>query len=99
LRRLLHVCRYGTRDQRRVGDVDKTSAKITWTTNVPADSQVEYGRTIDYGSNSLLDTTLVTRHSVNLTGLNRGTTYHYRVYSRNGAGIRAVSADFIFKTR
>ena len=77
----------------------KTSAKITWTTNVPADSQVEYGRTNDYGSNSLLDTTLVTRHSVNLTGLNRGTTYHYRVYSRNGAGIRAVSADFIFKTR
>ena len=78
---------------------NKTSAKITWTTNVPADSQVEYGRTNDYGSNSLLDTTLVTRHSVNLTGLNRGTTYHYRVYSRNGAGIRAVSADFIFKTR
>ena len=78
---------------------NKTSAKITWRTNVPADSQVEYGRTSGYGSTSLLDTTLVTGHSVNLTGLSRRTTYHYRVYSRNGAGILAVSADFIFKTR
>jgi subtilisin len=78
---------------------NKTSAKITWTTDVPADSQVEYGRTSAYGSITLLDTTLVTGHSVNLTGLKRGTTYHYRVYSRNGAGILAVSADFIFNTR
>ena len=78
---------------------NKTTAKITWTTDVPADSQVEYGLTSGYGTTSPLNTTLVTGHSVNLTGLSRGTRYHYRVYSRNGAGILAVSADFTFITR
>ena len=77
---------------------NRTSANITWTTNVPADSQVEYGRTSRYGLSSPRDTRLVTGHSVNLTGLSRRTTYHYRVYSRNGAGILAISADFTFRT-
>ena len=78
---------------------NKTSAKVTWTTDVPADSQVEYGLTSGYGFTSFLDTTLVTGHSVNLTGLSRRTTYHYRVFSRNGTGILSVSADFTFITR
>jgi hypothetical protein len=78
---------------------NKTSATIIWTTNMPADSRVEYGRTTAYGSFSALNSTLVSGHSVNLTGLSRRTTYHYRVYSHNGAGILAVSTDFIFNTR
>jgi hypothetical protein len=58
-----------------------TSVTITWTTDIASDSQVEYGLTTAYGSMSALDSTLVTSHSINLTGLTAGTTYHYRVIS------------------
>jgi hypothetical protein len=71
---------------------------ITWTTNVPADSQVQYGLDTGYGSSSSLNLSLVTSHSVNLNGLSRRTTYHYRVLSR-AAGVLATSADFTFTTR
>jgi IPT/TIG domain len=74
------------------------NATITWTTDVAADSQVEYGRTTAYGSLSALDSTLVTSHSLTLTGLSRRTTYHYRVYSRNAAGALAISGDLTFTT-
>jgi hypothetical protein len=77
----------------------KKSASITWTTDVPADGQVEFGTTASYGSRSTLNTTLVINHSVGLSGLLRGTTCHYRVYSRNSAGQLAISGDFTFTTR
>ena len=78
---------------------NKRSATITWSTDIPADSQVEYGTTTAYGAFSPLDGTLVTSHSVTLTGLTRFTTYHYRVYSRNSVGELTMSGDFIFMTR
>ncbi len=77
----------------------RRSAVITWTTDIPADSQVEYGTTTAYGLLSALDSTLVTSHSVTLTGLSRFTTYHYRVDSRNSAGQLASSGDFTFTTQ
>jgi hypothetical protein len=36
---------------------------------------------------------------VTLTGLSRGITYHYRVYSRNSIGELTVSGDFTFTTQ
>ena len=78
---------------------NKRSATITWSTDIPADSQVEYGTTTAYGAFSPLDGTLVTSHSVTLTGLTRFTTYHYRVYSRNSVGELTISGDFSFTTR
>lgn len=62
-----------------------TQATITWTTNVPADSQVEYGPTVGYGSVSPLDATAVTSHTVVLTGLTASTLYHFRVHSTAGS--------------
>lgn len=78
--------------------VTTTTAKITWTTDEAADSQVEFGVDSTYGNLSELDSTLVTSHEVLLTGLNPGTTYHYRVRSHDGSGNLAVSADSIFTT-
>ncbi|HEV8470158.1 MAG TPA: fibronectin type III domain-containing protein, partial [Candidatus Limnocylindria bacterium] len=72
---------------------------VTWTTDMPADSQVQYGTTAAYGNSSALNSTLVTSHSVKLSGLTRLTTYHYRVLSRNAAGNLAVSGDFTFNTK
>lgn len=74
-----------------------TSATITWTTNEAASSQVEYGTTTSYGSSTALDSNAVTSHSVALSGLTAGTTYHFRVKSTNAGGSSA-SDDSTFTT-
>ena len=76
-----------------------TTATVTWTTDVPADSQIQYGTTAAYGKASALNSTLVTSHSVKLSGLTRLTIYHYQVLSRNAAGTLAVSGDYTFTTK
>src|SRR2546427_2043418 len=78
--------------------VGGTSATIQWTTNEASDSQVEYGPTSSYGSATILNTALVTAHSVLVSGLSPSTTYHYRVDSRDALGNLATSADFSFVT-
>ncbi len=78
-------------------NVTDDSATITWTTDQPATSQVEYGLTTAYGNLSPLHGTLVTSHSVMLEGLDSNTLYHYRVISTNGNG-SATSNDFTFNT-
>jgi len=80
------------------GEVTSSSATITWNTNEVSDSQVEYGLTTGYGSQSPLDSMHAAAHSIALAGLNANTTYHYRVKSKDAAGNLAVSNDFIFKT-
>jgi purple acid phosphatase-like protein len=73
------------------------SATVSWTTDQPADSRVEYGPTTAYGSTSS-GAASVTAHTVSLSSLTPGTTYHYRVRSRNAAGQESVSADATFAT-
>ena len=84
-----------------------TSARIDWTTNEPASSQVEYGKTKEQTSLSpaqpaddptALDaegkpiSAGVVTHSVTLTGLEpNNITYYYRVKSKDAAGNEAVS--------
>ncbi len=80
------------------GGITASSATIVWTTDVPADSQVEYGPTTSYGASTMLDTALVTGHSQTLSGLNANTTYHYRVKSRGENGALATSGDGVFVT-
>jgi hypothetical protein len=74
-----------------------SSASITWTTNVPSTSTVNYGLDTTYGR-SISDLALVTNHSVALTGLAPFTTYHYRLSSDAGGGNTATAGDFIFTT-
>jgi chitin-binding protein len=78
--------------------VTSSGATITWSTNEASDSQVEYGLTPSYGSSTPLNTSLVTNHSVALSGLTASTTYHYRVKSRDAATNPAVSGDYTFTT-
>ena len=79
------------------GTVTTTSATITWTTNENADSVVDYGTTVAYGS-SKTDATQVATHQLLLTGLTPNTTYHYRVKSTDAYTNEAASIDFIFAT-
>jgi hypothetical protein len=74
------------------------AATVTWSTNEPADTQVQYGTTTAYGASSPLNATDVTAHSVALSGLAASTVYHYRVLSRDAAGNLATSGDFTFAT-
>ncbi len=73
-------------------------ATITWTTDEPASSQVNYGTTTAYGSSTPVNNTLVTAHTVNLTGLAPATVYHYQVVSQDSSGNIGSSADFTFTT-
>ena len=74
-----------------------SSVSITWNTDEPATSQVEYGLTTSYGSTTNIDQNLVLTHAMTLTGLLPNVKYHYRVKSMDISGNLAVSKDFHFK--
>ncbi|HSX00856.1 MAG TPA: Ig-like domain-containing protein, partial [Candidatus Saccharimonas sp.] len=80
------------------GTPTQTGATISWTTDEPATTQVEYGLDTSYGSSTTLAPALVTNHSQTLAGLTASTLYHYRVKSADAAGNAAVSADATFTT-
>jgi hypothetical protein len=85
------------------GAIVEHGATLSWTTDVPSTSQVEYGTEAGYGSWSKFDDTRVTSHVQALTGLAPSTLYHYRVQSEkdpdNPASMDlAVSADNTFTT-
>lgn len=77
--------------------ITETEAVISWNTDEAANSQVNYGTTTSYG-NSAGAGAYVTSHSVSLSGLSAGTTYHYQVVSTDEAGNTAVAEDFTFTT-
>lgn len=80
-----------------VSDVGETSAVVSWTTNLPSDSWVEYGTTVSYGQSTSVDSALVLTHSVHIDGLTDGRVYHFRVHSASGDGT-AESGDSTFET-
>ena len=78
--------------------ISSTSAVITWTTDQPSTSLVNYGTTAGYGSASTLVTTLATSHTVTLTGLTAGTTYDFDVVSANSSAVSSASGNATFTT-
>jgi len=82
----------------RTANVQATNAQVLWDTNKGATSQVEYGLTTSYGSQTTVDGALVTAHTVQLTNLTANTLYHYRVKSSDAAGNPATSGDYTFTT-
>jgi hypothetical protein len=72
-----------------------TTVLVTWTTNTSASSSVKYGLTTSYGS-SATSSTLVTSHSITLSGLTNGQAYHYQVLSTDAKGNTASSSDETF---
>ena len=57
------------------------SATISWTTDEPATSRVDYGTSPAALTSTASVSALTTAHSVQLSGLTSGTTYYYRVTS------------------
>lgn len=81
-----------------VSAIGETTATISWTTNEPATSQVEYGVSAAYGLLTSRDATLAASHSVTITGLSPNTIYHYRVESDDASGNISISGDFTLTT-
>ncbi|MCK9414370.1 MAG: fibronectin type III domain-containing protein [Prolixibacteraceae bacterium] len=79
--------------------ITQTTAKVSWTLNVPATGQIEFGPTTEYGQMGKKEASFInTSHEQMLKGLTPGTLYHYRVHSLNQAGAETVSGDFTFRT-
>src|SRR3989338_8293952 len=77
-------------------------ATITWQTNLSSDSTVWYASSTPIldtvGALKVVNPSLVTNHSVSLTGLNPNETYFYKVVSRNSEGKTATSSVMSFST-
>ena len=73
------------------------SATVSWTTDEPAQSHVDYGLTSAYGTTNS-SALLRTQHFIALSGLSAGTSYHFHARSVDAAGNTAVSTDRIFTT-
>jgi hypothetical protein len=82
-----------------ISGVTNRSATISWTTDEPATSVIEYGlSTSSYSSSTSLDSSLVYSHSVRVTGLAQNTTYHCRAVSQDAHGNSTSSGDYSFVT-
>ncbi len=79
----------------KVVSISSTSVEIIWQTNHKATSKVNYGLSRIYDGEKQ-DSKKVKSHSIILTNLNPGATYHYEVISQNGSYV--YDADRIFIT-
>jgi len=82
----------------QVSNTTSNSATISWTTDEPADTQIEYGLTTIYGTATNLNQTLTTSHSQTITRLSPATAYHFRVKSSDSSFNTSVSKDSTFTT-
>lgn len=81
-----------------VSGVSSGSATVSWTTDEPATSQVNYGLDTGYGQSTNNNSSLTTNHSANITGLSANTGYHFQVRSSDNDGNTAYSSDNTFLT-
>src|SRR6267142_848649 len=70
----------------QTGSITTAGSQVVWTTNIPANSSVDYGTTTAYGNSTPVDSAMVTSHQVTLSGLAAGTTYYYLVNSTDSKG-------------
>ncbi|MEM4728595.1 MAG: fibronectin type III domain-containing protein [Thermoplasmata archaeon] len=82
----------------KVTGITDRLAVVTWETDEPADSMVEWGPTPSYGV-STSDVKLVLLHELTLSGLEPSTIYHFRVGSKDASGNGpSYSEDLSFTT-
>jgi hypothetical protein len=77
------------------------TAVVTWTTDEPSTSRVDYGTSAGSLTFSATSPGMTTSHSVTLSGLAASTTYHYRVTSADASAnstTEPAGAPFTFTT-
>jgi outer membrane biosynthesis protein TonB len=85
----------------RVSDIASKSATISWKTDKPATSVVEYDIDEDYNLKAQAKGAANTTHRVLLPSdtLSPGTTFYFRVSSTDAAGNTAYGASMSFRTK
>jgi hypothetical protein len=73
--------------------ITRTSAIINFTTNEPAYAKITYGTTTLYGFETIWESATSTSHAINLTGLEAGKTYHFKISAKDETGNEVLSAD------
>lgn len=82
-----------------VSAITTRKATITWTTSRKADSKIAYGTSSgNYVPAEVANSTLSPGHSINLTGLNPGTTYYYVARWTDEDGNTGSSEEKTFTT-
>ncbi|HNT74447.1 MAG TPA: fibronectin type III domain-containing protein [Anaerolineae bacterium] len=74
------------------------SARITWKTDIPANSQVKFWSGDEEQTQQVSQSTLTVTHEILLTGLAGDTDYHYHAMSRSGDSEIAVALLQSFTT-
>ena len=82
----------------QISNTTDSSVIVSWQTDRPATSQVEYGENDTYDLITTPDKTLATNHSITLTGLEANTTYGFKVKSEDVAGNKTTSEAETFIT-
>lgn len=85
-------------DNVSVKDVTQNSARLDFSTNEEAKFQILWGKTESYGELSSASFDFITSHTFDFSGLNAGTTYHYKIETKDYLGNRAFSVDQTFTT-
>ena len=70
----------------QTGSITTASTQVIWTTNVPADSSVDFGTAPTYGIATPVNSAMVTSHQMTLSNLAAGTTYYFQVNSTDSKG-------------
>jgi len=82
-----------------IAKTTETSAAVTWVTDEPSTSQVEYGTTEAYGQTTPLSEELTASHVVVLQDLKPDTLYYFTVKSKDARGNESASeSDRPFET-
>lgn len=85
-----------------MGEADATGQVIvSWSTNKPATTQVEYDEGViggKYALSTVEDNSLNTSHTVIIKDLKPATSYHYRIVSKDKRLNTTLSQDFTFVT-
>lgn len=83
----------------QISDITLDSAIITLETVTITNTVVNYGTTTAYGSSkSETSGSYITTHTLKLTGLTQGTTYHFQIKGTDSFGNVIYSDDYVFNT-
>lgn len=80
-----------------ISSLEKTSATIEWTTDVSANSMINYG--LDDAFGIVREPALGKNHVLMIENLDPSTTYHFRVVSADESGNTAATGGFVFTTK
>jgi endonuclease YncB( thermonuclease family) len=79
-------------------EVGTRSATITWTTDEPSTSRIQYGKTLDMPLITPFNPELSLSHSVVLENLDMGSTYYYRIISADASNNWPIFISRAFTT-